>query len=203
MATLENARPVSQVPLAIMLVFPVIAYGVGFLAMPRPASVQLAREAIDRTTLEGDVVLKAMPNPQVVANANFGNQLTVLGLDAEKTRVSPGTRLPLTFYFRCDTEMQEEWKVFLHVDAQSAQYRIHGDHFPPAGFSTDKWRKGDIIADRYALWVPLDAQKGNYDIWMGFYDPNHSDDRLQLVADQAHITTDSSNRVKLGTLVVE
>ena len=71
----------------------------------------------------------------------------------------------------------------------------------PAGYGAEKWTKGDIIADRYQLWVPLDAQKGIYDIWMGFYDPAHEDDRLPLTPIDG-VATDGQNRVKLGTLTV-
>lgn len=109
----------------------------------------------------------------------------------------------MTFYMRCESEMQHAWRVFLHIDSQKQQYRIHGDHDPPKGYSTDKWRKGDIIADRHQQWIPLDAPKGVYDVWMGFYDPAHEEDRLALSPDQPGVITDKSNRIKLGTITVQ
>ncbi|MBI5494209.1 MAG: hypothetical protein HY904_04225 [Deltaproteobacteria bacterium] len=186
---------------AVMLVLPAIAYAVGIFALPRPTSVATTRTTIDRARLEGEVLMKQTPTPKLPANGNFGGKITVLGVDVAETVAGVGTRVNLTFYYRCDGEMQENWKVFLHVDSQGGRYRIHGDHFPPTSYSTDRWRKGDIVADRYTLWVPLDAQKGPYDIWMGFYDPAHEDDRLPLTAAE-NVPTDGQNRLKLGVLTV-
>ncbi|MEW5849078.1 MAG: hypothetical protein AB2A00_09695 [Myxococcota bacterium] len=192
----------SHAPLVALLAIPAVAYLVGLWAMPHPAPVQAARATVDRTRMEGDVILKTTPTPKLLVNANFNDKITVLGLDIPEGKVGVGTRLPMTFYYRAESEMQEEWKVFLHIDSQSAQYRIHGDHFPPEGYNTDKWRKGDVVADRHNQWIPLDAHKGTYDIWLGFYDPAHEDDRLPLTTTPG-VQTDGQNRVKLGTLVVE
>lgn len=186
---------------AVMLLLPAIAYGVGLTFLPHPTSVATARVIQDKVKLTGDVILKTSPSPKMPANANFGGKITVLGMDMPETTLSLGSRATMTFYFRANGEMQESWKVFMHIDAQGGRYRIHGDHFMPEGYGTEKWTKGDIIADRYALWVPLDAQKGVYDIWMGFYEPAHEDDRLPLVPGDA-TATDGQNRLKLGTLTV-
>jgi hypothetical protein len=193
----------SLAPLAVLLVLPAIAYAVGYFSLPKPAAVQKARATVDRKAFEGEVLLKETPTPAVTVNANFNNQITVIGLDVKPAAASIGERVAMTFYYRCEAEMQDAWRVFLHVDAQGAQYRIHGDHDPPKGFSTDKWRKGDVIADRHTQWIPLDAPKGTYDVWMGFYDPAHEDDRLPLVAGQQGVTSDGANRIKLGTLTVQ
>lgn len=202
----ENSKPAASdnpgggLVVMVMMLFPAVAYIVGLVAMPHPVSVSASRTQ-DRAALEGDVLLKASPTPRLPANANFGGKITVLGLDVPDAPATLGARVPLTFYFRADGEMQEAWKVFLHVDSQAGRYRIHGDHFPPQGYSTDKWRKGDMIADRHQLWIPLDAQKGTYDVWMGFYDPAHEDDRLPLTPTDG-VASDNQNRVKLGTLTV-
>jgi hypothetical protein len=205
--TVSDATPApstfkQNLPLASFLVLPLVAYAVGWFALPQPAPVSIARAKIDRASFEGEVLLKQSPTPKVVANANYNNMITVLGLDSSTWTAGIGERVNLTFYYRCEAEMQESWRIFLHVDAKGAQYRMHGDHDPPRGYSTDKWRKGDIIADRYTLWVPLDATKGVYDIWMGFYDPAHEDERLALVPSQPGVTTDGTNRIQLGTLTV-
>lgn len=195
-------KPAPLAPLAVFLVFPVIAYIVGTIAMPHPTSVTESRVSTDRNKLEGEVLLKSPPNPRFPVNANFDGKIAVLGMDLEKERTGVGTRNVVTIYYRAESEMQEAWKIFMHVDSQTAQYRIHGDHFPPEGYSTDKWRKGDIIADRYALSIPLDAHKGAYTMWMGFYDPADDDARLKLTPGQ-NVQTDGANRVKLGVMVVE
>lgn len=201
-STLPASAPVRLVPLvAALMVLPGIAYVVGLINLPQPKNVEASRTTVDRKELAGQVLLTQTPTPRVATTGSFGNKITVLGMDMDTAPVTLGNRVPITFYFRCESEMQESWKVFLHVDSQNGQYRMHGDHFPPEGYGTERWRKGDIIADRYTLWVPLDAQKGNYDIWLGFYDPAHEDDRLQLPKEPG-VPTDGSNRLKLGQLTV-
>jgi len=198
----QSSPTASTAPLMVFLAFPALAYIVGAVAMPHPTGVTESRVSTDRGKLEGEVLLKAPPSPRFSVNANFDGKITVLGMDLEKEKVGLGERVILSLYYRAETEMQEAWKVFMHVDSTAAQHRIHGDHFPPAGYSTDKWRKGDIIADRYPLWIPLDAHKGKYDVWLGFYDPGDDDARLKLTPGQT-VATDGANRVKLGTITVE
>ena len=197
------AGPTRLGPLvAAALVLPAVAYTVGMLAMPHPTSVELSRKTVDRSSLKGEVLLTTTPAPKIPVKVDFSNKIQMLGIDVGQPVASVGSRVELTFYFKALAEMQESWKVFLHVDSQNGQYRMHGDHFPPDGYTTDKWRSGDMIADRYDLTVPLDAQKGAYDIWLGFYDPAHEDDRLQ-VTPLAGVTTDGQNRVKLAVLTVQ
>jgi len=37
---------------------------------------------------------------------------------------------------------------------------------------TPTWRPGEVISDRYGVWLPPDLPPGRYALVLGFYDPD-------------------------------
>jgi len=92
-----------------------------------------------------------------------------------------------------------DWQIFGHIDGANNVYRIHADHYPANGkYTTDLWQKGEIVADHYSKFIPLDAPSGTYDVWIGFY---NADRRLKL-SNPSEVTSDGQNRLKLGQIHV-
>ena len=106
-----------------------------------------------------------------------------------------GSKVDFTFYFKALDTIQRDWQIFGHIDGASNVYRIHADHYPAEGkYTTDLWKKGEIIGDHYSKFIPLDAPSGLYDVWIGFY---LTDKRLPL-KNPKEVENDGSNRIKLG-----
>lgn len=184
---------------AVVLVVPLVAFVVGIIALPRPVAVGGARPADGAAELAG-VVSKTAPQPRAKVDAVLGNAIRVLGADLPVTAVARGDRLTLRCYFESLAGLDEDWQIFLHIDAKQGGYRMHGDHFPAHGrYSTTLWQKGDFIADDWADAVPRDAPSGSYEVWLGFY---IGDNRLPFTGgdDAAH---DGVDRVRVGTIQVQ
>ncbi|MFH1809509.1 MAG: hypothetical protein ABIJ09_12240 [Pseudomonadota bacterium] len=185
---------------AILLILPAASFVIGRLNTPRPMSLVKTRAAVDRDGLKGTVLLDALPSTvQQPMTANLEDKIEVLGLSVDKPSALQGERVEFTYYFRALSDIDEDWQIFGHIDGINNVYRIHADHYPVNGnYTTDLWLKGEIVADTYVKYIPLDAPSGRYDVWIGFY---IGDSRLKL-KNPDKVTTDGSNRVKVGQFTV-
>jgi len=182
--------------LVLALLLPAISYLVGAVHAPRPASLTKTRASFDRSALAGDVILDKLPAELTEPlKANMEDKIEVLGMTVDKQKASPGSRVVFTFYYRALGNIEEDWQIFVHIDGVNNVYRIHGDHYPADGrYTSDLWQKGEIIADRFVKYIPLDAPVGRYDVWLGFY---IGEGRLKL-KNPEEAPNDGSNRIKVG-----
>lgn len=178
---------------------PVLAFVVGAIALPRPLAVADEMEDVDRESL-GAAVSRIRPQPKHAVNAELGDVVKVLGADAPEKALSRGARLSVRYHFEAIGDLEQDWMIFVHIDAKTASYRIHGDHFPVKGkYQTTLWQPGDFIADDWSTIIPRDAPSGVYDIWIGFY---VGEERLEWSGGNAAVH-DGKNRVRVGSIVIE
>lgn len=183
---------------AVLLALPAISYIVGAFNVPKPMNLTKTRSAVDRKAMQGDILLSKVPDNVVKPmHANMEDKIEILGFSTNKKKAIQGSKVELTFYFKALSAMDQDWQIFGHIDGANNVYRIHADHFPAGGkYTTDLWKKGEIIADHYSKYIPLDAPNGVYDVWIGFY---LADRRLKL-KNASEVTSDGHNRIKLGQI---
>lgn len=192
-----TARREGIPPLA-LLSLPVAVYLIGFVFLPRPSSTEADRARVDRSKL-GDVVFALRPTVEREVGITLGKAVHLLGADATRGPLQRGDIVELSVYFEVLRELDRDWRMFLHIDAQGGGYRIHGDHAPLGGrYPSSLWRKDEYLKDRYTTFVPLDATPGRYDIWVGFY---IGDERMPVSEGPAS-SHDGENRVRVGTLEI-
>lgn len=191
------ARRNGKAPLR-LLALPVAVYLIGYVFLPRPSSTEADRARVDRSQLS-DVVLDQRPSYERDVGVALGKSVRLIGADTTRGPLARGDAVELSVYFEVLTELDRDWRVFLHIDAQGGGYRIHGDHPPLGGrYASSLWRKGEYLKDRYTTSVPLDATPGRYDVWVGFY---IGDERM-TVSDGPASGHDGDNRVLVGTLEI-
>ncbi|OGQ13366.1 MAG: hypothetical protein A2138_12980 [Deltaproteobacteria bacterium RBG_16_71_12] len=184
---------------AVVLAVPAAAFVIGAVALPRPVPIGSTRSGASDRDLAG-VVSRVTPQPRSKVDAVLGNAVRLHGADLPGAAVAGGDPLALRFYFESLAGLDQDWQVFLHIDAKQGSYRIHGDHFPARGrYSTTLWQKGEVITDQWTGTVPRGAPAGAYDVWIGFY---IGDDRLPFSGgdDAVH---DGVDRVRVGTIQVK
>jgi hypothetical protein len=101
---------------------------------------------------------------------NLGDRVTFLGYDLEPL-IRAGEDLPVTVYWQAQREMEEGYKVFLHLYDSEGRIIAQQDRVPGLGaHPTMVWEKGEVVADR--LLVPIDAvtPAGEYRLAIGLYD---------------------------------
>jgi hypothetical protein len=120
----------------------------------------------------------APPAMQHAFFTDLGEQVRLLGYDIKPQ--TPNLKLPkegdsqieLTLYWQATREMTASLTVFTHIEGE--QRRVWGQHDgPPAGGlkPTDRWRAGEVVADRHILTFDPATPPGKYRLVVGMYDP--------------------------------
>ncbi len=101
---------------------------------------------------------------------NLENKVKLIGYDLDSARIKRGDALLLTLYWRGSEKLEEDYKVFVHLETE----RMWGqeDHVPACGTRpTTTWVPGEVIVDRYSLLIAPHTPAGSYPILVGMYEP--------------------------------
>lgn len=107
------------------------------------------------------------------ALATFGQAIDVLASSVEPAHVKAGGKVTVKVRWRAAAEMQQAYKVFVHVlSADGSSVVAQRDAEPQDGRApTTAWVAGEVIEDEYAIALPASLAAGQYPIEIGVYDP--------------------------------
>jgi len=133
------------------------------------------------------------PNP---LEANFGNQVMLVGYTLDRRVVRPAETIHLTLYWRALASLEVDYNVFAHVLGVENQVWANSDGWPGGGSApTSQWVQGQIVEDVRDLTVGLTTPPGFYDIEVGIYVPG--EDRLPIMAEDGHWLDDRAMLSKI------
>lgn len=141
------------------------------------------REGLPVTTTEGKpasgliksfrLVQKNPPPqvPQVSLEANFGNELLLVGMDPPPAVVHPGERFRFRLYWRALRPARASYTMFTHFIREGDPHPVaQNDKLPLDGdYPTLAWAPGETVVDTYVIDVPKSAQPGVYNLVAGVY----------------------------------
>jgi hypothetical protein len=111
-------------------------------------------------------------------DVRFGDVLRLRGYRLERQTVHPGESVALTVYWQAMEKPPQMYAVFNHLRMPDSTSLWHGDSWPQAGvYTTEHWRKNEVVAEDYTIVVPEDAPPGDYPLYTGVYNP-FTGDRL-------------------------
>jgi 4-amino-4-deoxy-L-arabinose transferase-like glycosyltransferase len=121
------------------------------------------------------------PQPQVKVEADFNGQATLAGYDISDTTLDPqiarvsvtaGAPLNVTLYWRAEAEFDQNYTAFVHLIGPDGRLYGQVDQVPGAGaFPTSGWLPGEYLSDGYAIPVAANAPAGDYQLEIGWYNP--------------------------------
>lgn len=104
------------------------------------------------------------PDPQVVVNQSFGDQITLLGYDVAKL----SSELKFTLYWQAEQRMATDYTTFFHLRNKLNETVAQKDQPPTNGhYPTSLWDSGEIVVDEITLTPP---PPGEYTPVVGLYD---------------------------------
>jgi hypothetical protein len=110
------------------------------------------------------------PEISTPRTVNLGDRVTFLGYDVDQS-VRAGESLPVTTYWRARQEMQESYKVFLHMYDSQGHIVAQRDRVPGLGARpTTTWEQEEVVADRLLLPIDGAVPVGEYQLAIGLYD---------------------------------
>ncbi|MCB0174406.1 MAG: glycosyltransferase family 39 protein, partial [Anaerolineae bacterium] len=141
-----------------------------------PASAQFLSGDTDCGPLTFDIPPRNFTVPDIPQplEANFNNEIKLLGYDLPARRIQPGQRLPLTLYWRGLAYMGEDYNLFANPLDHDQQRWGGYDRRPRDGYSTLRWVPGEVITDPFGIPIDANAPDGIYTIDLGFYRPTES-----------------------------
>jgi len=162
--------------------------------LPNPQSVKERRENYPRTDLRGSMILNALPPDATAVGAVFGDRIKLEGYRIVPTVPKRGDSVKVTWYWRAQKPINEDYQVFVHGDAVGGNARrLHGDHFPAKGkYPTDVWMENEIVVDEFTMKISSDYGAGKLAIYTGLYKGNY---RVPLTSKGA-VPSDKDNRTR-------
>ena len=127
------------------------------------------------------VTLIVSSGSRVPMGTNIGGQILLNAYEIPRTQYRPGESISLTFFWQAVTPPTGNYNLFIHLTTPQGGIVSQIDTQPQGGVSlTTNWNVGDIVVDPYQLPIPTTTLSGDYQIRIGFYDPNTTT-RLSIV----------------------
>ena len=136
----------------------------------RPVYLTLyKREVADRyRLLPVGLIYRVLPEPlftappmeHALSGATFGQAITLLGYDLDRTVVRVGESLRLTLYMQSPRQLDEYLMPAVHL---TNAYHFTTD----SRLLTPQWLPGEVVAERFDVTVPFGAQPGEYPLEVG------------------------------------
>jgi hypothetical protein len=106
--------------------------------------------------------------------ANWANEIALLGFDLENATIAPGDSFSVTLTYRALAHTSLNYTAFVHLlgpqREDGSPIWAQSDSEPCGGaLPTSRWQRGDMIRDTITLTLPLDAVDGDYRLMTGFY----------------------------------
>ena len=139
----------------------------GAVCPPAGADVPL-----DRLQVSAPQRRWSAPPLDVLLRARLDGAATLLGATLRPAvgELQPGTALTVTLAWRAETEMEESYRVFLHLVDPNGTLIAQSDGEPVNWTRpTTGWLAGEVVLDERVLTIPLAAQTGEYHLQAGMY----------------------------------
>lgn len=118
----------------------------------------------------------AVFQPQFPSNANWSDQIQLIGFDMPSVTYKPGEQIEITLYLRALQKMDVRYTTFMHlidsIALEQGQPPLRGQQDTEpchTYYPTTIWYPEDVVIDRYKIVIDPNTQPGTYQLTMGFY----------------------------------
>jgi len=107
----------------------------------------------------------------VPTSFNFGDSISLAGYTLAENELIPGEILQITLFWQTITELEQRYKVFLHLLDENGQLVAQRDSEPGSTLKpTNNWKLDETITDNHGVLIPADLLPGKYTLSLGLYD---------------------------------
>ncbi|MDM8531122.1 hypothetical protein QUF63_08105 [Anaerolineales bacterium HSG25] len=132
-----------------------------------------------KLTLETEPILTVAAEPRqfyftppadwTPVEANFANQVKLLGYSLPSRRVQAGGGLPITLYWQSLAPVLGDYHVFDKLLDENFEVFGGYDRLPREYYSTILWANEEVVEDGFGIPVQPDAPDGIYQLHVGLY----------------------------------
>lgn len=129
--------------------------------------------------------------PRQPLNVNLEDGITLLGYSLAEEEVRAGEIVRLTLFWRAEAEVDERYKVFVHLLDGQGRLLAQRDSEPVSGSRpTTTWAPGEVVADNCGVLLPEDLPPADYHLVVGIYLPS-TGERLSVLGEGGEVVGDS------------
>jgi hypothetical protein len=141
----------------------------------------------DKDRLKANILETAPADMQHKLDVNFENKVHLIGYKFDPENAHPGQEVKLTYYWRCDDQLEDGWVLFTHTKDETSGKMGNLDYVGPLReeksgghqlLGPERWEKGKVYVDEQSYKVPDDAQ-GDIGIYVGIW---KGDARLRVIS---------------------
>ena len=105
-------------------------------------------------------------------DAVFGGVISLEGATIIDDVVAPGGGMRVALEWKASGPVDGSYKVFAHLLGAEGELAAQHDGIPQGGMAPTNTWASDTIPDRFVIALPGDITPGEYELWVGFYDPD-------------------------------
>ena len=119
------------------------------------------------------ITLVVSNGARVPVGANWSGQIGLEAYEIPRLQFKPGEAIGLTFFWQALTPPTDDFNLFIHLTTPQGGIVSQIDSFPQGGAQpTTNWAVGNPVIDPYQLAVPPSTAPGDYQLRIGFYNPD-------------------------------
>jgi mannosyltransferase len=113
------------------------------------------------------------PLPQYPLQAEFGNQLSLLGFDLDRTKVQAGGPVDLALHWLAQAPIQDDYSLVLEVARPGNDVEVSWSRLLLSGkVPTSGWQAGQYLRGLHQLMLPGKLVSGDYQLRLKMLDAN-------------------------------
>jgi len=116
---------------------------------------------------------------------NLGGQVELLGYNLSPITFRPGDSLPLTLFWRAQSDLDEDYFVLLQLWAgDGTSWTLHRERPADGFYPTTLWERGEAVREQLDARIPADVPSSRYALMAGLADAGSGEDvRLTPLAE--------------------
>jgi len=105
--------------------------------------------------------------------ANFDDELNLLGCDLAPLQVGPGDPVHISLYWQALAKPQFDYLISVLLTDNEGKTLDELTRQPLDGYyPTTQWEKDEVVRDRFDLFIDAFVPSGRHRLWVRVYDPN-------------------------------
>jgi 4-amino-4-deoxy-L-arabinose transferase-like glycosyltransferase len=102
---------------------------------------------------------------------SLGEQMELLGYNLSPITFRPGDPLPLTLFWRAESDLDEDYFVLLQLRAEdSTSWTLHRERPAEGSYPTKLWEHGEVVREHLDARIPAHVPSGRYTLMAGLAD---------------------------------
>jgi mannosyltransferase len=111
----------------------------------------------------------------------FGEDIILERYNIDTGSLSAGEIVAITLFWQTQSNLDQRYKVFLHLVDSGGHIITQRDSEPGGGLAlTPTWIPGETVVDNHGLLLPDDIVSGEYQVVLGLYDLEDPSSRLTV-----------------------